>query len=337
MERATLAETMLAMLLDRPGQPLREARVALPRPGPQQVLLRVAACGVCRTDLHIADGELPPHKTPLIPGHEVVGHVAQCGDLVQAFCPGERVGVAWLAGSCGHCPYCGAGTENLCEQGVFTGYDLDGGYAEYMLADARYAFHLPEAYSDVQAAPLLCAGLIGFRAYAAAGPARRIGLYGFGAAAHILAQLARHQGREVYAFTRPGDLRAQQFARGLGAVWAGGSDQAAPVLLDAALLFAPDGALVPRALAAVRKGGAVVCAGIHMSDVPAFSYALLWGERKLCSVANLTRADGEQFFRLAADCRLNVHASVYSLRDANAAWAALRAGRLEGAAVLVPD
>lgn len=337
MDCAALPDTMLAMLLDQPGQPLRAARVALPRRGPQQVLLRVAACGVCRTDLHIADGELVPHKSPLIPGHEVVGHVAQCGDLVRDFRPGDRVGVAWLAGSCQHCLYCDAGAENLCEQGLFTGYDLDGGYAEYMVADARYAFHLPQAYSDVQAAPLLCAGLIGYRAYAAAGHTRRIGLYGFGAAAHILAQLARHQGREVYAFTRPGDLRAQQFSRGLGAAWAGGSDQAAPVLLDAALLFAPDGALVPRALAAVRKGGTVVCAGIHMSDVPGFPYALLWGERKLCSVANLTRADGEQFFRLAGACRLDVHVHVYPLREANVAWAALYAGRLDGAAVLVPD
>lgn len=336
MEQSFLPTTMRAMVLDGPGQPLRAASLAVPLPGPQQILLRVAACGVCRTDLHIGDGELSPHKTPLVPGHEVVGYVVLCGPLVKGFSAGARVGVAWLAGSCGHCCYCCEGTENLCEQSSFTGYDIDGGYAQYMVADARYVFHLPAAYSDVDAAPLLCAGLIGYRAYAAAGSARRIGLYGFGAAAHLLAQLARYQRREVYAFTRPGDLRSQEFARSLGAAWAGGSDQEAPTQLDAALLFAPDGRLVPRALAAVRKGGTVVCAGIHMSDVPSFPYVLLWGERKLCSVANLTRADGQSFLRLANECRLSVRARQYPLDDANAAWAALRTGLLDGAAVLVP-
>ena len=327
---------MQAMLLERPGLPLRAARVAIPEPGPQQVLLRVSACGVCRTDLHIADGELLPHHSPLIPGHEVVGRVVACGPDVRGHVPGERVGVAWLAGSCGHCACCARHNENLCEQACFTGYDLNGGYAEYMVADARYVFALPERYDDVHAAPLLCAGLIGYRAYAMAGEGQRLGLYGFGAAAHILCQIACQQGREVYAFTRPGDERAQRFARTLGARWAGGSDQPAPVALDAAILFAPDGALVPLALAAVRKGGCVVCAGIHMSEVPAFPYALLWGERSLRSVANLTRADGVAFFRLAAEYPLHTHATVFPLSQANEALAALRAGRIDGAAVLVP-
>ncbi|MYM87801.1 zinc-binding alcohol dehydrogenase family protein [Rugamonas sp. FT82W] len=327
---------MLAMLLERPGQALRAARIAIPTPAPQQLLLRVGACGVCRTDLHIADGELAPHKAPLIPGHEVVGYVVRCGAEVQGYAPGDRVGVAWLGGSCGHCPYCARQNENLCEQAVFTGYDLNGGYAEYMVADARYVFRLPASYDDVHAAPLLCAGLIGYRAYAMAGQAQRIGLYGFGAAAHILCQVARHQGREVYAFTRPGDTRSQEFARSLGAAWAGDSEQAAPVPLDAAILFAPNGALVPRALAAVRAGGSVVCAGIHMSEVPAFPYALLWGERTLRSVANLTRADGLAFFKLADQYPLHTHTTAFPLAQANAALTALRAGDLDGAAVLVP-
>ncbi|GJI96082.1 alcohol dehydrogenase [Duganella caerulea] len=327
---------MLAMLLDRPGQALRAAHMATPTPSPQQLLLRVSACGVCRTDLHIVDGELAPHKAPLIPGHEAVGYVVRCGAEVQGYAPGDRVGVAWLGDSCGHCPYCARQNENLCEQALFTGYDLNGGYAEYMVADARYVFRLPASYDDVHAAPLLCAGLIGYRAYAMAGQAQRIGLYGFGAAAHILCQIARHQGREVYAFTRPGDTRSQEFARSLGAIWAGDSEQDAPVPLDAAILFAPNGALVPRALAAVRAGGSVICAGIHMSDVPAFPYALLWGERTLRSVANLTRADGLAFFQLAAECPLQTHTTVFPLAQANEALAALRAGDLDGAAVLVP-
>ncbi|MBA5638804.1 zinc-dependent alcohol dehydrogenase family protein [Duganella sp. LX20W] len=327
---------MLAMLLDQPGAPLRAAEVPIPQPGPWQVLLRVSACGVCRTDLHILDGELPPHRHPLIPGHEVVGRVVACGAGVQGYAPDERVGVAWLGASCGSCPYCARHTENLCGEARFTGYDLDGGYAQYMVADARYIFRLPSRYDDVAVAPLLCAGLIGYRAYALAGDAQRIGLYGFGAAAHLLAQLASQQGWEVYAFTRPGDERSQRFARSLGAVWAGSSDQPPPVELDAALLFAPDGALVPLALRAVRRGGTVVCAGIHMSDIPSFPYSLLWGERTIRSVANLTRADGEQFFALAQQYQLNASTTVYPLRDANAALAALRSGAFDGAAVLVP-
>jgi alcohol dehydrogenase, propanol-preferring len=333
----TAPVSMLAMLLDQPGAPLRAAQVAVPQPGPWQVLLRVSACGVCRTDLHILDGELPPHRSPLIPGHEVVGRVVRCGQQVHGYGVGERVGVAWLGASCGDCPYCARQAENLCGQARFTGYDLDGGYAEYMVADARYIFRLPARYGDVEVAPLLCAGLIGYRAYLLAGDdARRIGLYGFGAAAHLLAQLASQQGRDVYAFTRPGDARSQHFARELGAVWAGDSDQLPPAELDAALLFAPHGALVPQALRAVRKGGRVVCAGIHMSDIPSFPYRLLWGERSICSVANLTRADGEQFFRLAQQYPLHASTTRFALRDANAALAALRAGSFDGAAVLVP-
>lgn len=327
---------MLAMLLDGPGRPLRAARLPIPEPGPRQVLLRVLACGVCRTDLHIADGELPSHRAPLIMGHEVVGRIVLCGVAVQGCRAGDRVGVTWMADSCGDCLYCGGHTENLCGQARFTGYDLDGGYAEYMVADARYIFRLPEAYGDAHAAPLLCAGLIGYRAYVAAGAAVRIGLYGFGAAAHILCQLATRQGHDVYAYTRPGDARAQRFAREMGAVWCGDSGQRAPVELDAALIFAADGALVPVALAATRKGGRVVCAGIHMSDIPSFPYALLWGERTLCSVANLSREDGANFLRLAQRYPLHTHVTEFSLREANAAHAALRAGKLEGAAVLVP-
>ncbi|MBA5687733.1 zinc-dependent alcohol dehydrogenase family protein [Rugamonas apoptosis] len=327
---------MLAMLLDQPGAPLRAAQLPVPQPGPWQVLLRVSACGVCRTDLHIVDGELPPHHSPVIPGHEVVGRVVACGQQVHDYAIGERVGVAWLGASCGTCPYCARHTENLCDAARFTGYDLDGGYAQYMVADARYIFRLPARYDDVAVAPLLCAGLIGYRAYAMAGDAQRIGLYGFGAAAHLLAQLASQQGRQVYAFTRPGDERSQRFARALGAVWAGAAGETPPAELDAALLFAPDGALVPQALHAVRKGGTVVCAGIHMSDIPSFPYHLLWGERAIRSVANLTRADGEQFFALAQQYRLDASTTTFPLREANAALAALRAGAFDGAAVLVP-
>lgn len=322
------------MLLDQPRARLRAARIAVPDPGPGQVLLRVSACGVCRTDLHIADGELAPHRLPLVLGHEVVGTVEQCGPGVLEWRPGQRVGVPWLGATCGACPYCRAQAENLCDTPAFTGYDRDGGYAQYIVADAAYVFALPERYDDVHAAPLLCAGLIGYRAYAMTQGARRIGLYGFGAAAHILAQLARHQGREVYAFTRPDDLRSQRFARKLGAVWAGGTPHAAPQPLDAAIIFAPDGALVPQALASVRKGGTVVCAGIHMSDIPAFAYSLLWGERILRSVTNLTRADGVEFFRLAQECPLVTEVTVFALEQANEALAALRAGSFDGAAVL---
>lgn len=327
---------MTAMVLDRPGDRLRVARVPVPTPQAGQILLRVTACGVCRTDLHIADGELAPHRLPLILGHEAVGVVEQCGPGVLEWRPGQRVGVPWLASTCGVCPYCQARAENLCDTPGFTGYDSDGGYAQYMLAHAAYAFALPERYDDVHAAPLLCAGLIGYRAYAMTAGARRIGLYGFGAAAHILTQLARHQGREVHAFTRPGDLRSQRFAARLGAVWAGDTQRPAPQTLDAAIIFAPDGALVPHALAAVRKGGSVVCAGIHMSDIPSFPYSLLWGERTLRSVTNLTRADGVEFFRLAEACPLSTEVTVFPLERANEALAALREGSFDGAAVLVP-
>lgn len=326
---------MKAMVLDRPNVRLREARLPIPHPGPHEILLRITACGVCRTDLHIVDGELAPHRQPLVPGHEAVGQVAHAGELVGAFAVGERAGVPWLGGSCRHCGFCDAHRENLCDAACFTGYDRDGGYAEYMLADARYAFHLPARYDDMHAAPLLCAGLIGYRAYVMAGDAQRIGLYGFGAAAHIIAQVAKHQGRDLFVFTQPGDLSSQEFARTLGAVWAGDSNQLPPVALDAAILFAPVGSLVPRALAATRKGGTVVCAGIHMSDIPAFPYALLWGERCVRSVANLTRQDGENFFRLAQDIPLRTEITAFPLADANDALAALRAGAFQGAAVLV--
>jgi propanol-preferring alcohol dehydrogenase len=275
---------MRAMLLERQRHPLRAADLPLPQPGPEQVLLRVHACGVCRTDLHVVDGELAEPKLPLIPGHEIVGTVVEKGERVERFGVGQRVGVPWLGWTCGTCRYCQGGRENLCDRARFTGYQLDGGYAEYTLADQRYAFALPAAYGDAEAAPLLCAGLIGYRSLVMAGAGRRLGLYGFGAAAHIIAQVARHQGREVYAFTRPGDTEGQQFARNLGAVWAGDSDQPAPEELDAAILFAPAGPLVPLALRAVAKGGIVVCAGIHMSDLPSFPYHLLWGERTVRSV-----------------------------------------------------
>ena len=328
--------TMNAMVLDAPGRPLRQARLPVPEPHGHDVLLRVAACAVCRTDLHIVDGELPPHLLPLVPGHEIVGHVAGAGPLARRFRLGQRVGVPWLGGSCGTCPYCAGGRENLCEHAMFTGYDRHGGFAGYTLADERYCFALPDAYDDAHAAPLLCAGLIGYRAYAMAGRAHRVGLYGFGAAAHLVAQLARRQGHDVFAFTRPGDTCAQAFARKLGAAWAGPSDMAPPLLLDAAILFAPAGELVPQALAATARGGTVVCAGIHMSDIPSFPYALLWGERCVRSVANLTRADGEEFFRLVEHGEVATSVVHYPLHEANRALDDLRAGRIEGAAVLVP-
>jgi propanol-preferring alcohol dehydrogenase len=327
---------MLAMVLDRPNLPLREAVLPIPRPAAGEILVRVHACGVCRTDLHIVDGELPPHLQPLIPGHEVVGDVVAIGPGVDRFRHGQRVGIPWLGWTCGKCTYCASGRENLCERGAFTGYDRHGGYAEYTLADARYCLALPQPYDDIHAAPLLCAGLIGYRAYSMIGQARRVGLYGFGAAAHIIIQLAVREGREVYAFTRPGDLRSQRFALSLGAHWAGASTEAAPALLDPAILFAPDGALVPRALAASAKGATVVCAGIHMSDIPGFPYELLWGERCVRSVANLTRADGETFIALASQRHLTTIPTAFPLRRANEALAALREGRLDGAAVLIP-
>ncbi len=324
------------MILHRAGQPLAGARVPDPVPGPGEILLDVTACGVCRTDLHIADGELERPKLPLVLGHEIVGRVAALGAGVTGLAVGTRVGVPWLGRTCGACDHCRAGRENLCPDARFTGYTHDGGFAERCTADARYGFAIPDAYDDVHAAPLLCAGLIGHRALAAAGDARVVGLYGFGAAAHIVAQVARWEGRRVHAFTRPGDAAAQRFARELGCAWAGGSDQAAPELLDAAILFAPVGALVPVALAAVRPGGTVVCAGIHMSDIPAFPYARLWGERVVRSVANLTRADGERFLALAPRAGIRTTVTTYPLGMANDALANLRAGVTSGAAVLVP-
>jgi propanol-preferring alcohol dehydrogenase len=303
--------------------------------GEHQVRITVEACGVCRTDLHLIDGELPHIRYPITPGHEIVGTVAEAGPSVTRFRPGDRVGVPWLAQACGLCRYCRAGQENLCENARFTGYSVDGGYAEQVLADARFCLPLPAAAPAAQLAPLLCAGLIGYRAYRAAGGGENLGLYGFGAAAHLLAQVARAQGRRVFAFTKPGDLEGQAFARQLGAVWAGGSDQAPPDLLDAAILFAPVGALVPAALAAVRPGGRVVCAGIHMSDVPGFPYELLWGERSVSSVANLTRADGEEFLGLAGKLALKPTVETFPLEQANLALERLRKGELQGAAVLV--
>ena len=325
---------MRAMLLDAPGRPLRAAEVPRPEPGPGQVLVTVRACGVCRTDLHVADGDLPNPKLPLILGHEIVGRVAAVGPGVERVREGDRVGVPWLGWTCGECGYCRSGRENLCERARFTGYQLDGGYAECAVADARYVFPIPVGYSDLEAAPLLCAGLIGYRSLAAAGDGVRLGLYGFGAAAHIVAQVARHQGRRVFAFTRPGDTEAQQFARTVGAEWAGGSDAAAPEQLDAAIIFAPVGSLVPVALRAVARGGTVVCAGIHMSEIPAFPYDILWGERVVRSVANLTRRDGEAFLRLAPTVPVRTTVERFPLAQANEALGRLREGRLRGAAVL---
>lgn len=329
-----LTGMMDAMVLDSPRNALRRERVPIPQPADNEVLIKVSACGVCRTDLHILDGDLAPHRSPLILGHEIVGRVIQIGANASMFGIGERVGVPWLGGTCSHCEFCLSHRENLCDRPSFTGYDRDGGYAEYTVADARYVFRIPERFDDVHAAPLLCAGLIGYRAYAMLGAAKSIGLYGFGAAAHIVAQVARHENRQVYAFTRPGDAATQQFARKLGAVWAGDSTTPAPIALDGAIIFAPAGALVPQALGAVRKGGIVVCAGIHMTDIPAFPYSLLWGERILRSVANLTRADGEAFFAIAQQTEIEISTTIFALDDANQALTALRQGEFEGAAVL---
>ncbi|PZN33448.1 MAG: alcohol dehydrogenase [Proteobacteria bacterium] len=323
------------MSLRQPGEPLRLEQRAVPRPGAGEVLLRVRACAVCRTDLHVVDGDLPPRRTPTVPGHEIVGEVVQAGADV-AWPVGTRLGVPWLGYTCGACEYCRGGQENLCERAEFTGYDRDGGYAEYVVADARYCFELPDSLDDLHAAPLLCAGLIGYRSLKMAGDGRRLGIYGFGAAAHIIAQVAVRQGREVYAFTRPGDAAAQAFAASLGAHWTGGSDQAPPVALDAAILFAPVGALVPAALRAVRKGGIVVCGGIHMSDIPSFPYDLLWGERVVRSVANLTRQDAIEFLDLAPRIPVETHVEPFALEAANEALERLRSGALTGAAVLVP-
>jgi propanol-preferring alcohol dehydrogenase len=326
---------MKAMRLSAPGSPLRLEEVTLQAPGEHQVRIEVEACGVCRTDLHLMEGELPHIHYPITPGHEIVGKIAEMGASVSRFQPGDRVGVPWLAQACGLCRYCRAGQENLCEYARFTGYSVDGGYAEQVLADARFCFPLPGDAPAAELAPLLCAGLIGYRAYRAAGSGTNLGLYGFGAAAHLLAQLARAQGRRVFAFTRPGDLDSQAFARELGAVWAGDSDEPPPDLLDAAILFAPVGVLVPAALAAVRPGGRVVCAGIHMSDVPGFPYELLWGERSVSSVANLTRADGEEFLAIAWQLALKPIIEAFPLGEANVALERLRTGALQGAAVLV--
>jgi propanol-preferring alcohol dehydrogenase len=331
-----MSATMQAMVCDGPGRPLVLRTLSRPEPGPGEVRIDVAACGVCRTDLHLVDGELPDPKVPVIPGHEIVGRVAALGPGVSAPAVGTRVGVPWLGTTCGRCGYCASGRENLCGDARFTGYQRDGGYADSVVADARFVLPLPDRYDDLHAAPLLCAGLIGYRAYAMAGDARTLGVYGFGAAAHLIAQVALGQGRRVCAFTRPGDLDAQRFARELGVHWAGGSDEAAPWPLDAALIFAPAGALVPAALAATVRGGTVVCAGIHMSDIPSFPYRLLWGERSVRSVANLTRRDGEAFLALAATLSLTVHVEPYPLSRANEALSRLRAGAIAGAAVLTP-
>jgi alcohol dehydrogenase, propanol-preferring len=325
----------LAMQCDGPGQALRALQRAMPVPGPQDVLLQVAACGVCRTDLHVIDGEVPAHY-PIVPGHEIVGHIRQLGSGVECFALGERVGVPWLGNTCGTCRYCLSGQENLCDVAVFTGCTRDGGYAEYVLADSRYCFSLPSRFSDAEAAPLLCAGLIGWRAFRLAGEGDKIGLYGFGAAAHILCQIAVWQGRQIYAFTKPGDVAGQAFALKLGCVWASGSDVLPPDELDAAILFAPVGGLVPAALKAVRKGGRVVCAGIHMSDIPAFPYSHLWGERSICSVANLTRADGLEFLRVADVSGVISTIETIPLTQANDAITRLRDGRVHGAVVLRP-
>jgi propanol-preferring alcohol dehydrogenase len=328
---------MRAMVYEGTTPTLTLRELPRPVPGPGQLLLEVRACGVCRTDLHVVDGELPHPKLPLVPGHEIVGTVREIGPGAERFQPGARIGVPWLGWTCGSCELCRSGRENLCGQARFTGYQIDGGYAELALADQRYCFALPDAYDDAAAAPLLCAGLIGYRALRLAGDAKRLGIYGFGAAAHIVAQVARWQGRSVFAFTRPGDRDAQDFARELGAVWAGPSDGPAPEMLDAALIFAPVGALVPAALRATAKGGTVVCAGIHMSDIPSFPYRLLWEERVVRSVANLTRADAEEFLAVAPRVKVRTHTQPYALAAANTALADLRNGRLRGAAVLTPQ
>jgi alcohol dehydrogenase, propanol-preferring len=328
---------MRAMRLHAAGRPLSVEEIPVPQPAPGQLLVKVSACAVCRTDLHVVDGELAEPKLPLMPGHEIVGRIEQVGEGVPNFRPGERVGIPWLGWTCGECEFCQSGRENLCERARFTGYTIDGGYAEFAVADARFAFRLPDMFDDVSAAPLLCAGLIGYRSLRKAGDPKRLGIYGFGAAAHIVAQIARFEGREVFAFTRPDDHEAQSFARRLGASWAGGSDEEAPEKLDAAIIFAPIGALVPAALQNLKRGGTIVCGGIHMSDIPSFPYRDLWHERTITSVANLTRRDGEEFLALAARIPVHTETETFPLEDANKALEALRAGKLSGAAVLVPD
>jgi propanol-preferring alcohol dehydrogenase len=333
-----LPDSMLAMAADTDEHRLVPVRKPMPALGEHDLLVRVLACGVCRTDLHVIDAELPPHKPGIVPGHEVVGEVVACARAARRFKPGDRVGIPWLGHTCGQCDFCRMQRENLCDAPRFTGYDRDGGYAEYCAADERFCFALPAAYEDAHAAPLLCAGLIGFRTWRIAGAAlpKRIGIWGFGAAAHIVCQVAAAQGQQVYAFTRRGDEEGQQFARELGAVWAGASDERPPADLDASLIFAPAGALVPAALAVSRKGGVVVCGGIHMSAIPSFQYSLLWGERELKSVANLTREDGEAFFRVLQKTNVRTHVRTFPLREANEAIAAVREGQLNGAAVLLP-
>ncbi len=326
---------MRAMVLDRAGEPLQWREVSRPVPDSGELLLRVRACGVCRTDLHVTDGDLSNPKFPLILGHEIVGTVVSSGDAVTAYREGDRVGVPWLGWTCGTCMYCQSDRENLCERARFTGYQIDGGYADYTVADARFCFPIPDGYADHEAAPLLCAGLIGYRSLVAAGDAERLGIYGFGAAAHIIAQVCRHQGRRVFAFTRPGDRKGQAFAKNLGAEWTGGSDEHPPQTLDAAIIFAPVGDLIPTALRHTAPGGTVVCAGIHMTDIPSFPYSILWGERVVRSVANLTRRDGEAFLRIAQEAAVRTEIHSYDLPQANEALDDLRRGRVRGAAVLV--
>ncbi len=327
---------MQAMVLEAVGSPLRLVERALPRPGPGQMLVEIAACAVCRTDLHVIDGDLPHPKLPLIPGHEIVGRVTCLGDGDGRFAVGDRVGIPWLGHTCGICNYCRSGRENLCDASAFTGYQIDGGYATHTVADARYCFRIPSAYDDVHAAPLLCAGLIGYRSFKAAGPAQRLAIFGFGAAAHIVAQIARHESRRVFAFTRPGDQQAQEFAHSFGCEWAGGSNETPPELCDAAIIFAPVGDLVPIALKRLVKGGTLVLGGIHMSPIPSMPYELLWGERVIRSVANLTRRDGEEFMDLAARVLFDIAVEPSPLDEANAVLQRLRQGHLTGAAVLVP-
>ena len=328
---------MRAMILEKPRQPLVAVDLPVPTPGPGQLLIRVRACGVCRTDLHVVDGELTEPKLPLVPGHQIVGRVEATGEGAARFSKGDRVGVPWLGGCCGHCRFCRSGRENLCDEARYTGYQIDGGFAELCVADEKFCFPIPDGYPDLQAAPLFCAGLIGYRALRMAGDAQRLGFYGFGAAAHIIIQVARYQGREVYAFTRRDDAEGQAFARKLGAVWAGSSEELPPEPLDAAIIFAPVGSLVPASLRAVAKGGTVVCAGIYMSDIPSFPYSILWGERVVRSVANLTRRDGEEFLELAPKVPVRTEVHPYPLEEANEALNDLREGRFTGAAVVVVD
>jgi propanol-preferring alcohol dehydrogenase len=335
VQKTEVPATMCAMVLEAPKKPLRAMDMPVPRPCSDEVLIRVRACGVCRTDLHIVDGELPEPKPLLIPGHEIVGTVVQKGEHVEGFSLGDRIGVPWLGATCGRCPFCERGQENLCDNAQFTGYTRDGGYAGYAVANQRYCFRLPGAYGDIEVAPLLCAGLIGYRSYRLAGDnIKRLGIYGFGAAAHIITQVAVYLGKFVYAFTRPGDTQAQEFARRLGAAWAGDSTELPPEKLDGAIIFAPVGSLVPSALNATTKGATVVCAGIHMTDIPSFAYRLLWEERVVRSVANLTRRDGEEFLAIAPQVPVRTEVRAFRLRQANEALECLRRGQIRGAAVL---